>query len=41
MKIRLNYKQKGRGKTLILLHGNGESNSYFAAQMDYLQRSIE
>ena len=38
MKIRLNYKQKGRGKTLILLHGNGENNSYFAAQMDYFAK---
>ena len=38
MKIRLNYKQKGRGKTLILLHGNGENNGYFASQMDYFAK---
>ena len=31
----LYYKEKGKGKPLILLHGNGEDSSYFESQMDY------
>lgn len=35
MDIEMNYIEKGYGMPLILLHGNGESNEYFANQMDY------
>lgn len=38
MNIRLNYKQKGKGKPLILLHGNGENNGYFRAQIEHFAR---
>lgn len=31
----MNYIDKGKGMPLILLHGNGESNIYFAKQIDY------
>ena len=35
MDIKLNYTEKGRGETLILLHGNGENYSYFENQIDF------
>lgn len=38
MEIKLNYQEKGEGKPFILLHGNGEDNSYFVHQMDYFSR---
>ena len=34
MDIELYYTEKGEGQPLILLHGNGEDNSYFKGQMD-------
>ena len=34
MDIKLNYIEKGSGEPLILLHGNGEDNSYFKHQID-------
>lgn len=36
MDIRLNYIEKGKGKPLILLHGNGEDSSMFHEQTDEL-----
>lgn len=33
--ITLFAREAGAGEALILLHGNGESGAYFAAQMDY------
>lgn len=38
MDISLNYLEKGEGKPLILLHGNGEDNSYFVYQVAYFSR---
>lgn len=38
MDIRLNYIEKGTGKPLILLHGNGEDADYFVHQLDYFSR---
>lgn len=38
MDIRLYYREKGRGKPLILLHGNGESGEYFVNQIDYFSK---
>ncbi|MBM6737330.1 alpha/beta fold hydrolase [Faecalicatena fissicatena] len=35
----LYYKEKGKGKPLILLHGNGEDSSYFESQMDYFSQT--
>lgn len=35
MEIKLHYQEKGEGEPFILLHGNGEDNSYFEHQMDY------
>lgn len=35
MDIQLNYVEKGCGKPLILLHGNGESTDYFVYQIPY------
>lgn len=35
----LYYKEKGQGKPLILLHGNGEDSSYFESQMDYFSQT--
>jgi pimeloyl-ACP methyl ester carboxylesterase len=32
--IKLNFIEKGEGKPLLLLHGNGEDNSYFKYQID-------
>ena len=39
MDIELNYIEKGSGNVLILLHGNGEDNSYFAKQTEYFSKS--
>lgn len=36
--ITLNYEEKGRGFPLILLHGNGESLSYFKNQTDFFSK---
>ncbi len=35
MDINLHYTEKGSGKPLILLHGNGESGEYFGKQTAY------
>ena len=35
MDISLFYQEKGQGKPLILLHGNGEDGTYFKNQMDF------
>ena len=32
MDIKHYYVEKGQGEPLVLLHGNGEDSSYFAAQ---------
>lgn len=37
--IHLYYTEKGQGKPLILLHGNGEDGSYFESQMDYFSQT--
>ena len=37
--IHLYYTEKGQGKPLILLHGNGEYGSYFESQMDYFSKT--
>ena len=37
--IHLYYTEKGQGKPLILLHGNGEDGSYFESQMDYFSKT--
>ena len=34
MDIRHFYMEKGQGKPLILLHGNGEDSSYFEKQIE-------
>ena len=34
MDISHNFVEKGKGETIILLHGNGEDNSYFSGQID-------
>jgi pimeloyl-ACP methyl ester carboxylesterase len=34
----LNYIIKGKGKTLLLLHGNGEDATYFRDQIEYFSR---
>lgn len=39
MEIALHYIEKGSGTPLILLHGNGESGSYFEHQLEYFARS--
>lgn len=39
MDIKLNYVEKGSGKPLILLHGNGENTDYFVHQIEYLSKS--
>ena len=39
MDIELNYIEKGSGNVLILLHGNGEDNSYFEKQTEYFSKS--
>ena len=38
MDIKLYYREKGSGKPLILLHGNGESGEYFVNQIDYFSK---
>lgn len=38
MDISLHYLEKGQGEPLILLHGNGEDNSYFVYQVAYFSR---
>ena len=38
MDIKLYYKEKGSGKPLILLHGNGQSGEYFANQIEYFSK---
>ena len=35
MNIELYYQEMGKGKPLILLHGNGEDGTYFKHQIDY------
>ena len=37
MDITLYYQEKGTGKSLILLHGNGGDSSYFKHQMEHFQ----
>lgn len=36
--IQLHYIEKGQGQPLILLHGNGEDNSYFVHQIDHFSK---
>ena len=36
--IQLHYIEQGQGRPLILLHGNGEDNSYFVYQIDYFSK---
>lgn len=36
--IQLNFIEKGSGKPLLLLHGNGESSAYFEKQIPYFSR---
>ena len=38
MDIQLNFKEQGQGQPLILLHGNGEDNSYFVHQIDHFSK---
>lgn len=38
MDIRLNYTERGAGKPLILLHGNGENHKYFVNQIGYFSK---
>ena len=38
MDIELYYVEKGNGKPLILLHGNGEDYTYFKHQIDYFSK---
>jgi len=38
--IQLNYIEKGSGQPLILLHGNGEDNSYFVHQIDHFSKFL-
>lgn len=39
MDIQLAYTEKGQGKPLLLLHGNGEDGSYFVHQIEYFART--
>lgn len=39
MDIKHYYTEKGNGKPLILLHGNGEDSSYFIHQMEYFSKN--
>ena len=39
MDITLNVMERGSGKPLVLLHGNGESLEYFKSQIRYFSRS--
>ena len=36
--VQLHYIEQGQGQPLILLHGNGEDNSYFVHQIDYFSK---
>lgn len=38
MDIQLNYIEKGKGKPLILLHGNDNNYNYFKNQIDYFAK---
>lgn len=38
MDIKLHYIEKGSGEPFILLHGNGESSSYFVHQIAYFSK---
>lgn len=38
MDIQLHYIEKGEGKPLILLHGNGEDSSCFSSQIEFFSR---
>lgn len=38
MDVQLHFVEKGCGEVLILLHGNGEDNSYFTHQMEHFSR---
>jgi len=38
MDVRLHCVERGSGEPLVLLHGNGEDGSYFAAQVERFQR---
>lgn len=40
MDIRMNYSEKGSGRPLILIHGNGGSLKYFKKQIDCFSMSI-
>lgn len=39
MDVALHYAEKGQGKPLLLLHGNGEDHTYFVHQMEYFSRT--
>lgn len=39
MDIQLHYIEQGTGQPLILLHGNGEDNSYFVHQIDHFSKA--
>ncbi len=39
MEIKLNYRERGVGDPLVLLHGNGESLDYFCGQIDCFSAS--
>lgn len=38
MDIKLNYREQGSGRPLLLLHGNGEDGSYFTHQLDHFSK---
>ena len=38
MDIKINYVEKGEGKPLLLLHGNGESLEFFQGQIDHFSK---
>ncbi len=38
MDIKLHFEEKGNGKPLILLHGNGEDGTYFVNQTEYFSK---
>lgn len=38
MDIKMHYVEKGTGKTLILLHGNGENCDYFVNQISFFSK---
>lgn len=40
MDIEMHSEQRGEGRALIMLHGNGEDGSYFAAQAERFSRSF-